>query len=82
MKLTKHAEKRKNQRGFSRFTLDIIENFGHMERAPGGATKIFLGKRDCLKAAQELKRVIQILDKAKGGNLIISEGAIITVYKS
>jgi len=81
MKLTKHAEVRKNQRGFSNFSLELIENFGEHRKAPGGVTRIFLGNKEYQKAVQELKKVIQLLDKAKGGSVIIDGNQIITVYK-
>ena len=81
MKLSKHAAIRKRQRGFSKFTLDIILQFGRYKNAPGGATKVYFGKKEHQKTVQELKQVIQLLDRAKNGSMIISEDKVITVYK-
>jgi hypothetical protein len=81
MELTKHAEKRKKQRGFSSFSLEILENFGDVRKASGGMTKVFFGKREYQRTVQEFKKAIQLLDKAKGCNLIIDGDQIITVYK-
>jgi hypothetical protein len=88
MNLSKHARTRKRQRGFSSFSLDIIEKFGRCERVPGGATRIFFGKKEYQRAVAEFKKVIQLLDKAKNGSLIIAddtketEDTVITVYKN
>lgn len=81
MKLTKHAEKRIRQRGFSYFSLEIIENFGRYESAPGNATKVFLGKKECQQMISELKRHIQLIERAKGSTIIISGDTLLTVYK-
>jgi len=82
VKITNHAQKRINQRGFSKGILDIIMKHGVNEKAPGGATKVFLGKKEYQKTIGELKQAIQLLDKVKGGNIIIREDRILTVYKN
>ena len=81
MKMSKHAETRKQQRGFSDFSLTVIHRFGREEKAPGGATRIILGKREHQQVVGEFKKMIQMLDKAKGGKLITCDNEIITVYK-
>ncbi|HQB08205.1 MAG TPA: hypothetical protein PK712_10115 [Rectinema sp.] len=81
MKLTGHAEARKKQRGFSDAILQIIEENGVYERAPGGAVKIFFGKREHRMVVERLKRFIQLADKAKGGTIILDNNKVLTVYK-
>jgi len=81
MELTKHAKKRKNQRGFSSFSLDMIQKYGRCQRARGGAIKVFFGNREYQKTVQEFKKAIQLLDKVKGSSLIIIDDCIITAYK-
>ncbi len=81
MEITHHAQKRINQRGFSKTVLDIILNHGRWENAPGGATKIFFGKQEYQRIVGELKQAIQLMDKAKGGNIIFIDDRILTVYK-
>ena len=81
MRTTGHARKRGQQRGFSRFTMEIIERIGRPERAPGGATIIHLGKRESQEAIDELKRAIKAVDRARGGSLVINGGSLVTVYK-
>ena len=81
MKLSKHAQQRQRQRGFSDFALKIIEETGRYERAPGGITRIFLGNKECQEIVVELKRAIQQLDKIRGGTMIIDGNDIVTVYK-
>ena len=82
MKLTKHAEKRKNQRGFSSHLVEIIVDRGEQRPAPGGATNVYLGDKEYQVAVSEVKQFLQILDKAKGGSLIIKDNDILTVYKN
>lgn len=81
MKLTKHAQKRKDQRGFSDFSLKIINKFGRCERAPGGALKISFGKKESQRLIEELKKIIQSLDRVKGGRIIEKNGYVLTLYK-
>ena len=82
MKLTKHARIRQRQRGIPELCLNIIQEHGRCERAPGGATKVSFGKREYQRTVEQLKRVIQMLDKAKGGTIIIADdGDVLTVYK-
>ncbi|MCP4104946.1 MAG: hypothetical protein GY749_05340 [Desulfobacteraceae bacterium] len=97
MRLTKHAETRKQQRGFSSLTMNIIQQYGRCENVPGGATKFFFGEREYKRAVEELKntiklmeekkeknkiqKTIQLMDRAKGGKIITKDGRIITVYK-
>jgi hypothetical protein len=81
MKFTKHAEVRFRQRGFSNFILDIISAYGRVENAPGGATKIFLGKKEAQGILQEIKGFMKMVNKASGGVLILKDNSVITVYK-
>ena len=81
LKLTKHAEERKRQRGFSKFSLDIIKRFGRYEKAPGNAEKIFFGNKEYQQVIGELKKAIQVMDKAKGGTIIFAGDEILTMYK-
>ena len=81
MKLTKHAQKRKNQRGFSDFSLEIINKFGCCEIAPGGALKISFGKKESQRLIEELKKIIQSLDRVRGGKIIEKNGYVLTLYK-
>jgi hypothetical protein len=82
MEVTKHAKERQQQRGLSDFALKIIEQNGSWGKAPGGATKVFFGKKDCQRAIGEFKKIIQLFEKARGGTMIIEGNNIITVYKN
>lgn len=81
MNLTEHAKARFQQRGFSSFSLDIIQNYGRYKKAPGGVTKIFFGKKEAGSLIGQLKRDIQLLDKIKNSTMIIANNDIITIYK-
>jgi hypothetical protein len=82
MKMTDHAKGRQKQRGISNMAMNIIEQNGRCEKAPGGALKIFFGFKEYQRTIEDLKKTIQLLDKVKGGTLIINEEKIITVYRS
>ena len=82
MNLTKHAKKRMNQRGISNSILEIVLNLGTFKNAKGEADKIFLGKKEAQNAISNLKKIIQILERAKNTSIITADGKIITVYKS
>ena len=81
MVMTKHAKIRMQQRGFSDFSFDVIYKYGREEKAPGGVTRIMLGNREHQKVVGEFKKMIQMLDKAKGGKVFSCNDAIITVCK-
>lgn len=81
MKMTDHACKRKQQRCLSDFALEIIQNYGRVMPAAGGAERIFFGKKEYNDLTIQLKRVIRMLENAKGGTVIISNDHILTVYK-
>lgn len=82
MTRTKHFQKRFDQRGFSETMLELVMQFGRTEKARGGAVKIFFGKKEGSALVQECKRIIQLIDKAKGATLIIKDDQIITGYKN
>ncbi len=77
---TKHSKIRMRQRGFSDFTMNIIQQYGRCENAPGNAMRIVFGNKEYQEAVGEFKRAIQLLDKAKGGAMIMSDGNVLTVY--
>ena len=81
MNLTKHAQKRMRQRGFSGLGISIIEQYGRHCQAPGGATKLKFGNKEHQNAISELKHLIQILDHVKGGTIIVKEDNALTLYK-
>jgi hypothetical protein len=55
MKMTKHARQKQRRRGMTNFDLEVIECYGTLENAPGGAIKIFVGKRERQKIIGYLK---------------------------
>ncbi|MDD2466283.1 MAG: hypothetical protein PHI97_19965 [Desulfobulbus sp.] len=81
MKITAHAYKRKQQRCISDFALEIIQNYGRIIPAAGGAERVFLGKKEYNDLTVQLRRTIKMLENAKGGSVIISKDHILTVYK-
>lgn len=82
MEKTCHALRRMQQRGLNDSILEVIVNGGQYERAPGGATRVFFGNKEYQHTIGVLKKIIQLLDKAKGGTLIINQDRIITIYRA
>lgn len=81
MNKTKHLLRRQQQRGIPDYVLNIIEQSGEYQHAPGGATRIYLGNREYQNIVRETKRFLQVLDKAKGGTIIVHNQDMLTVYK-
>lgn len=81
MKLSKHAQARSRQRGFSSLYISLIEEYGRTMEVVGGAKKIFFGKKEFELAKQEIKKLLQILDKVNGSSLIVDGETILTMYK-
>ena len=81
MNISKHAQIRMKQRGIPAPLLNIIEQYGKISHAPGGAEEIFLGKREAENLRQHLKILIQQIDKASGTKIIVKDNTIITMYK-
>ena len=81
MTTSHHAQVRMQQRGIPAALVQIIEECGKVSHAPGGAERFQLGKRETDQLRQELKRMLQLLDKARGASLIVKDGCILTAYK-
>ena len=81
MNLTDHATERLNQRGIPQSVVDIVLECGAMQPAPGGATKIFFGKRERYELISRLKKTIKLIERANGICLVVKEDAVLTVYR-
>ena len=81
MRMTRHATERARQRGLSEAVLDIILECGTLEHAPGGALRVFLGKRATHDVVSRLKRAIQLVEKASGGCLVVKDDVVLTAYR-
>lgn len=82
MNVTKHAELRINQRGFSKSILVYLENFlPYIYKNQGN--KIFLTRKIARAEAKKLRNFANILEKHAGTGLILdSTGTdLITVYR-
>jgi hypothetical protein len=81
MKLTKHAEARSRQRGFSSLSISLLQEYGRTTEAAGGAIKLSFGKKEAEVVRHELKKILQLIDKVNGSALILEGGTILTMYK-
>jgi hypothetical protein len=79
--MSRHAQVRARQRGFSTADIDIIWNYGRETYAPGGTIKYFLGNEQCRYALKDQKEKVQAIEHAKGGTLVIADGILITAYR-
>ena len=75
MELSRHAEVRKQQRGFQAGDLELIMHFGTCIRRPGNAFEYQMGKKN-------EKHLVQALDRVKGKSILVSDDdeTVITVY--
>ena len=67
VKLTKHAKIRMNQRGISNFALNIIQENGRCERAPGGGYKDFLWEQGTSKNCGRVQKGHSVAGQSKRG---------------
>ena len=43
--------------------------------------KLFFGNKECALAISDLKKMMKVLERAKGGTLIFGEDQVVTVYR-
>ena len=82
MKLSKHATKRNNQRGFSKTIIDNIIKYGSSKYKDGNAVEIQVKKHMIHELIENLKKEIKEIEKLKGKALLLSgdNDTIITMY--
>ena len=81
MNLSKHAQKRCQQRGIPEKNLELILKYGTPSPRRDGALKVMITKSDKQNMIADLKKRIQKLDKLEGRAVILStDGKIITTY--
>jgi len=81
MNKTQHFIIRQGQCGIHDNLLKIVEENGTYSNAPGGATKIHLGKRECQKISLETRRFLKTIERAQDITIIIQDSNMLTVYK-
>jgi len=81
MKLTQHIKERMNQRNIPDSAIDIILKNGRISHVSGGAMRIFLGNKESNQMIMELRNTIKLIERAKGGTLILAEDTALTVYR-
>jgi len=81
MKMSKHAERRCQQRALPPDVLDIVMKHGRVSYAPGDVCKLFFGNKEYSHAISDLKKMMKRLERAKGGTIILGKEQIVTVYK-
>jgi len=79
-KITDHARARFRQRGINEMVIDYLMHYGDEKHAPGGATKVFLTKRNAAKMISTLKKEINKIERARGLIIVKKDGSILTGY--
>ncbi len=82
LNLSNHAQKKSSRLGFSSISIEIIKQFGKRRNCSGGTEELFFGNKEARRAAREFKVLIQILDKVKGGSLVMAGGEVLTLNKN
>jgi hypothetical protein len=81
MTTSKHAEIRKQQRGIRPEEIELLLKFGRPEHKIGGALEYKMSQKDVTRATQDLKRQLQLIDKARKKAVVVSsDNVVITVY--
>ncbi len=82
MEITRHAEKKMQQRSISYDVLDLVMKYGRQLPARDGAEKIFFGCKEYDLAMSELKTAMRLLERTKNCVVIEKNGKILTTYKN
>lgn len=82
MKISKHASKRSNQRGFSYNTVTNIIRYGCANYKNGNAKEIRVKRNIIHKLIEDYKKEIKQLENLKGKAILLSgdDDTIITMY--
>jgi hypothetical protein len=75
MELSRHAEVRKQQRGFQADDIELITIFGTSIRKPGNAVEFQMREKDARRLLQAISRI-----KDKAVLMNYDERTVITVY--
>jgi len=73
MILTKHAEVRIQQRCIPELVLDLLLQYGEVEKQHGGTELIYFKKKDFAKAKEHLEKMLKEFDKLRNTYLIKSQ---------
>ncbi|MCP4360694.1 MAG: DUF4258 domain-containing protein [Chloroflexi bacterium] len=75
--ITKHAEKRMQQRGYRPSDIEFVLQFG--SEAIGG---VILSKKDAQKIEREARKAIEIANRLRGLFIPLAGSKVKTVYKA
>ena len=82
MKLSKHAQTRRQQRGFSNRKINCILEDGVENRRPGNAVEVVVENKLASQLIENLKKEISLIEHIKNKAILLScdNGTIITMY--
>ena len=78
MRVTKHANKRMQQRALPELWIQLLHRFGDVKEQKGGAQEIYLSSRARKQLRRELKKVTRQFDHLQHAYLIEQGNAVIT----
>lgn len=82
MKISRHAERRCQQRAITQDDIRIILDYGTRYKCPGGATRFTLLEKDAENYIQFYRYIADRLQRLRGKAVVIADnGSVITVQK-
>jgi len=80
--ITKHAEQRRQQRGFKYRYINLILKYGEIKHKPGNCCEYKIFRKDIGHIKKKSKRIIQDLDKCCKKAILVdgTHNKIITMY--
>ena len=79
---TAHFTRQTSRRGLPPAVVNIILEHGVCTHAPGGAVRVFFGRKQQRELVQSYKKAVQLTGKACGGCIIVQGDSLITAYKA
>jgi hypothetical protein len=81
VRLSKHAEKRINQRGFQRSSAELIRRWGTPVMDPK-AEVYFLRNNDVDTQVRQLKREIHQIERLRGCKAVFADDTLVTIVRT
>lgn len=79
MKLSKHAERRMEERGISSVDVQFLMLWGESVPQKGGAVVLRLSRRERKRAEKSLLRLLEYVRRDNSPYLVLENGQVVTV---
>lgn len=81
MEYTRHVKERAQERGIPQPVIDLVLQYGTVETQGGGADKVTIRASDKKAATRQLRRKLQLLEKASDVVVVMDENRAVTTYR-